>query len=273
MGCAPGTVAYLDALVSRGHSQLYAGGSAPFIRLSRLLRQGFPQELRANYRLFIVASVLFWLPFFVALFRSFQSEDFAAQVLPPGMLEQMGQAYQKDPSHGRTSGDNATMMGFYVFNNVGIAFRCFATGILFGLGSAFFLVYNGALTGAIMGHVIRVGGGANILTFICGHGPLELIAIVISGAAGLQMGRALVVTEGRTRLGSLWASRKSILYQIVGAAFMLFVAALIEGFWSPSGAPPSIKWIVGGFLFSSLMAYLGLAGRSPKASENRAGVA
>ena len=45
------------------------------------------------------------------------------------------------------------MAGFYVNNNVGIALRCFATGLAFGLGSAFYLVENGLATGAIMGYV------------------------------------------------------------------------------------------------------------------------
>lgn len=266
LGCAPSTIAFLDALVSRAHSQLYSGGSARFIRLSHLLSQGFPRAFRNNLRLFVLASVLFWLPFIVALFRSYESESFAAQILPPGMLEQMSNAYQVDPSHGRTSGDNATMLGFYVFNNVGIAFRCFATGILFGLGSAFFLIYNGALTGAVMGHVIRVGGGYNILTFISGHAPLELGAIVISGAAGLQMGQALVVTQGRTRLASLWESREPILYQIVGAALMLLLAAIIEGFWSPSSAPAQIKWAVGVVFACLVVLYLTFSGRGRQAS-------
>ena len=45
------------------------------------------------------------------------------------------------------------MAGFYVWNNVGIAFRCFATGALFGLGSVFYLVYNGLVLGTIEGHL------------------------------------------------------------------------------------------------------------------------
>jgi len=45
------------------------------------------------------------------------------------------------------------MASFYVYNNVGIAFRCFATGILFGLGSIFFLVYNGLCIGVVAGAV------------------------------------------------------------------------------------------------------------------------
>ena len=40
---------------------------------------------------------------------------------------------------------------FYVYNNVGIALRCFALGIFGGLGSAFYLVQNGLSIGAILG--------------------------------------------------------------------------------------------------------------------------
>jgi uncharacterized membrane protein SpoIIM required for sporulation len=261
MGAPPATVAYLDALVSRGHSQLYSGGGSRFLRFGHLVRKAFPRALRENGRMFLIANVLFWLPFAVALWRSIESEAFSARVLPIEMLEQMAQAYEGELHEGRTAGSNAAMAGFYVFNNVGIAFRCFATGILFGLGSAFFLVYNGAVTGAIVGHVIRVGGGPNILTFVCGHAPLELAAIVISGAAGLQMGQALVVTNGRTRLGSLWACREKILVQILGAALMLLAAAAIEGFWSPSPAPAKLKWAMGSLLLLLVVIYLGLAGR------------
>jgi uncharacterized membrane protein SpoIIM required for sporulation len=235
------------------------------------VRRGFPRALRENGRLFLVANLLFWLPFSVALFRSMESSSFSARVLPIEMLEAMTQAYTGNLSDGRTAGSNAAMAGFYVFNNVGIAFRCFATGILFGVGSAFFLLYNGLVTGAVVGHVIRMGGGPNILTFVCGHAPLELFAIVISGAAGLQMGRSLVITDGRTRLGSLWAVREKILFQILGAAMMLLAAAAVEGFWSPSPAPAEVKWTVGALMMLSVGSYLGFAGRSSKAVRARGG--
>ena len=269
LGAAPTTVAYLDALVSRAHSQLYSGGGKKLFGFATFIRQAFPRALRENARLFFVASVLFWLPFGVALWRSIESDTFSARVLPIEMLEAMANAYKGNLSDGRTAGANAAMAGFYVFNNMGIAFRCFATGILFGFGSAFFLVYNGLVTGAVVGHVIRVGGGPNILTFVCGHAPLELVAIVISGAAGLQMGRSLVVTEGRTRLGSLWACREKILVQVLGAAAMLLFAAAIEGFWSPSPAPPELKWAVGALLMVLVILYLTLAGRVPSAARVR----
>src|SRR5262249_45524096 len=154
------------------------------------------------------------------------SGAFAAEVLPESMIEEMEEMYSK-PSV-RSGGENVRMAGFYVNNNVGIAFRCFATGALFGLGSVVFLVYNGLLMGAVSGMLARTGQGMNLLTFCCGHSFFELTAIVISGAAGLRMGYALVSTGGRTRWGSLRRCADELVQLVSGAALMLLVAALIE---------------------------------------------
>jgi len=83
--------------------------------------------------------------------------------------------------HGRTRHDSM-MASFYVLQQRGIAFRCFATGILFASAVCFFLVYNG-LTIAWWRRRNRAGHGRNLFTFMAGHGAFELTAIVISGAA------------------------------------------------------------------------------------------
>ena len=156
------------------------------------------------------------------------------------------------------------MAGFYVYNNVGVAFRCFATGILFGTGSIFFLVYNGLMIGTVTGTVAQAGFSANILTFMCGHAPFELTAIIIAGAAGIQMGYAVVETRGRTRIGSLRHQAPDIARLIVGAAVMLVIAALVEGFWSPSSAAPTVKWVVAALFTTLVIAFLAFAGRRSK---------
>jgi uncharacterized membrane protein SpoIIM required for sporulation len=227
----------------------------------RLVAADFPRTLRANFRYFSLSLLLFGLPCAVGVVGAMSSPEFAADVLPPQMLHAMADAYSEGFSAGRGSGVDAGMAGFYVYNNVGIAFRCFATGILFGAGSIFFLVYNGLVIGTVTGFVIHAGHGVNILTFMCGHAPFELTAIVISGGAGLQMGHALVDTKGRTRVGSLRRAAPDIFRLIVGAAVMLLIAAAIEAFWSPSAVPAEIKWIVSAALWLLVAGYLGLAGR------------
>lgn len=268
LGCPPDVTTHLDHLVARAHNALYSSRRFSLRGAARFALLEFPRALRANWGPFVWANALFWGPFALGLVGSLQSQQFAAGILPAHMLEAMADAYSEGFAAGRDGATNTAMAGFYVYNNVGIAFRCFATGILFGLGSVFFLLYNGLVTGAVVGHVIRTGGGPNILTFVAGHAPLELTAIVIAGAAGLQMGRALVVTDGLTRLGSLWAQRHSLAAQVVGAALMLLAAAAIEGFWSPSSVSPPVKWAFGGVLLLAVAAYLARAGRQKEPTQD-----
>jgi len=253
-------VAHLDALAARAHNVFYGSRPVRLGALAGFIARRFPRTLRAHGRFFAVASALFVIPMVLALVATLVHPDFAPQILPQGVLDASANSYAEG-LEGRESGTDATMAGFYVHNNVGIAFRCFATGILLGLGSVFFLVYNGIVIGTVIGWVIAQGHGHEILTFVCGHAPFELTAICIAGGAGLQMGYALVRTEGRTRLGSLRAQAPAVGTIIGGAALMLLVAAGIEAFWSPSSVEAPIKWLVAGILTVVVAAYLALAGR------------
>ncbi len=263
VGATPDVTAYLDGLAARAHAALY--GAKPFQRLAvaDFFRSDFPRAFRGNARFFAIAVALFLVPWLVGLLGALAADGFAAHVLPASMLKDSAEAYAKGFEAGRDAGTNTTMAGFYVYNNVGIAFRCFATGILFGAGSLFFLVYNGLIIGTFTGYVMSAGNGGNLWTFMCGHAPFELTAIVIAGAAGLQMGYALVDTGGRTRLGSLRKEAPAIARQVLGAAAMLLIAALIEGFWSPTSVPPPVKWAASGVFTVAVALYLSLVGRRP----------
>jgi uncharacterized membrane protein SpoIIM required for sporulation len=253
------TIAYLDALAARAHNALYGAPPYRFRAVLDLVLRDFPRTLRRRASFFGFAAFLFVVPAVVGFVGARASGAFAAEVLPESMIEEMEEAYSKPAV--RSGADNVRMAGFYVNNNVGIAFRCFATGAIFGLGSVFFLVYNGLLMGTVAGMLARTGQGMNLLTFCCGHSSFELTAIVISGTAGLRMGYALVSTGGRTRWGSLRRCADELVQLVSGAALMLFVAAVIEGFWSPSAAPAPVKWIVAVVFAVLVTAYLLLAGR------------
>lgn len=261
-GYSPDVIGLLDGLAARTHNTLY---SAPPYRLRaiwELLAADFPRTLRKHIRFFALAVALFLLPGALGFVGALRSRAFALQILPQDSVDQMEEAYAEGFNKGREASTNTFMTGFYVFNNIGIAFRCFATGVLFGLGSVFFLVYNGLTIGAVAGLVTAAGSGKNLLTFTCTHGAFELTAIVISATAGMVMGYALVDTGGRTRFASLRAHARDIVYLVVGAAFMLAIAAAIEGWWSPSSAPARVKWgtAVGAYLL--VIIYLTFAGRS-----------
>ncbi|HEY5452225.1 MAG TPA: stage II sporulation protein M [Polyangia bacterium] len=261
-GYSPDVIALLDGLAARAHNTLYTAPPYRMRAVWELIAADFPRTLRKHGRFFALAIALFVLPGVLGFVGALRSRAFALQILPSESVEQMEEAYAEGFNKGREAGTNTFMAGFYVFNNVGIAFRCFATGVLFGLGSLFFLVYNGLTIGAVAGLVTAAGHGRNLLTFTCTHGAFELTAIVISGTAGMVMGYALVDTRGRTRFGSLRAQARDIAYLVVGAALMLLIAAGIEGFWSPSGVPAHVKWGAAIVAYLMVISYLTLAGRS-----------
>jgi uncharacterized membrane protein SpoIIM required for sporulation len=261
LGCTRDVIAYLDALTAQAHNALYAARRSD--RRLRLLALAldFPRAFRRAWPFMLASLALFWLPFGLGWFGTLHFTGFAERVLPTSMLESMVDAYSKGFASGRDADTDASMTGFYVYNNVGIAFRCFATGILFGLGSIFFLVYNGLVTGTVLGYVQKSGHAENILTFMCGHSPFELTAIIIAGGAGLRMGYALLGTSGRTRVASLRAIADDLISLILGAAFFLLIAAMVEGWWSPSSVSSPVKWAFSGLMSLLVLAFLVLYGR------------
>jgi uncharacterized membrane protein SpoIIM required for sporulation len=160
------------------------------------------------------------------------------------------------------------MFGYYIMHNIGIAFQTFASGLLFGLGSAFFLFFNGLMVGAVAGHLTHIGYGQTFWSFVVGHGAFELSAIALAGAAGLQLGWALIAPGRLPRSEALrLAARKSVLL-ICGVMLFLLIAAFIEAYWSSTvGVAPTTKYLVGAALWLLVAVYLLFAGRTRHAPE------
>jgi len=235
----PDTVEYLHELVGRAHNQLYRSQTFRFRDWGHEMFVALPRRMVRDRALWL-AFLIFWVPFGLACWLAYSSPQFANDVVGEEQLADMADNFSK-PLHGRTGNMDATMMGFYVFNNAGIGLRCFAGGLLLGIGGIFITLSNAVVLGTVFGHMFTVPQRANFMEFVTAHGPFELTAIVFSAAAGMRLGFALVSTGGLSRMASL---RKAAIEATpaVGAAVVLFcLAAVIEGFVSPSALPYEVK--------------------------------
>ena len=266
LACAQSTrqpddvIRHLDRLAGRAHNALYGARDLRGIHPFRVIAVDFPRAVRADPGFFLLANLVFYGPFFVALVAAYVDPGIAERVLPPEQLVQMEEMYAS-PTGRENSGADAQMAGFYVYNNIGIALRCFATGAFGGLGSLFFLIYNGAVLGTTFGFVCRGTAGVNLLTFASGHGSWELTGIVVAGMAGLKLGWALIAPGERTLGASLRAVRGDIGALVAGAVTLLAVAAAIEGFWSASPLPYQVKWVFALLQVPLITAWFVLGGR------------
>lgn len=252
----------LNRLALRAHRQLYRGGGVSWREIVDLLAAEFPRRLRAEWRLVLAAALLFLLPAAGTATAISVSPEIVYSLLDPVSVGDLEAMYRPDGQVVRESDSDVMMFGFYVYNNVGVAFRTFAGGAAFGLGSIFFLVYNGLFLGAVAAYVEQAGLGAAFWPFVVGHAAFELPAIVFAGAAGLRLGLAMVAPGRRRRGAALLAAARGALPLVWGIAFLLLLAAFVEAFWSSSHAlPDAVRFGVGGFLWLAFFAYLAFGGR------------
>jgi uncharacterized membrane protein SpoIIM required for sporulation len=165
----------------------------------------------------------------------------------------------------REVSSDADMFGYYIYNNVSIAFETFAGGIIAGFGSILFLCFNAVFLGAVAGHIINAGFGDTFFPFVIAHGAFELNAIVLSAQAGLLLGLRLFFTKGLTRAASIKEAGKTALPLIAGATIMLIIAAAIEAFWSSRHEfPLMLRYGSGVFCWLLVLFYFFFVGRKKK---------
>lgn len=263
---SPHLINRLHTLVLRGHQLLYTQ-KRPFIaQIVQFLLRDFPAALRREARLLWLSTALFVLPALVMGWLCFNDREMIYAVHSPLGVMEMEAMY--DPNNSaigreeRQSDSDFFMFGFYIYNNIGIGFRTFAGGLLYGVGTLIVLISNGVFIGSVAGHLTQRGFTDTFWPFVSGHGAFELTAIVICGVAGLQLARALYAPGRHGRVNALKKASGEAVPLVIGAGLMLFIAAFVEAFWSSSSTvTKEIKYGVAAMLWLLVICYFLFAGR------------
>ncbi len=262
----------LEALAFRGHQSFYQKRLGIFQNIYHFILHGFPSAVRQHAKFFWTATALFYLPLVVVFFLTLVFPDMIYMIVDPRMVSSIESMY--DPAAARfgterSSDNDFYMFGYYIKNNIGIAFQTFAGGILVTIGSQFFLLFNGFLFGAIAGHIHNIGYNETFFSFVIGHGAFELTGIVISGAAGLMLGWAVLSPGVYTRKQALVNAGRSAIQLVYGAIFLLLLAAFVEAFWSSTHmVTPNTKYWVGSIFWLIVICYFTFLGRPKLVSKS-----
>jgi uncharacterized membrane protein SpoIIM required for sporulation len=255
----------LGRLTADAHQVIYREHDFGLVRVVALLSTDFPRAVRNEVRYVAAAAALFMVPTIILGLIVYWHPQLILSVVSPETTAQFEEMYSPGAAtigRVREASSDWIMFGFYVRNNVGVAFQCFAGGLFAGLGSLFFLAYNGAHAGAVAGYLTERGMSSTFYSFVVTHAAFELTAIVLSGAAGLKIGHALLAPGRRTRRDALVTATRESAVILYGVTAMLLVAAAIEAFWSSARwLAPAIKYSVAGACWAAMFAYFILQGR------------
>jgi uncharacterized membrane protein SpoIIM required for sporulation len=252
---------HLNQLLGRAHNQLYAGQKKTVGGVVQFFRDEYPQVFRRFLPYTLTATGIFAAGALAGLFLTLSNPDFMRSFLGSHMIETIEKHKMWTDSIVSVRPQESS---FIMTNNMTVSFLTFAAGITAGIGTLYMLFFNGVMLG-----VIGVACGLNqmsvpLWSFVAPHGVLELPAIFIAGGAGLRIAQALLFPGTLSRRDSLAVGGAEAARLLVGVIPMLIVAGTIEGFFSPSSVPASLKFLLAAALFTTFVLYLSRGFRSRK---------
>lgn len=231
-------ILYLNSLVGRAHNHIYSVRKTNFSAILKYFNLGFPKQIRLFKSYIIAAFFVFLLGFILSLTLVTINPDNSSYFLPQSMVENINWEMNDHESW-----DYPLVSSIIMVNNISVSFKAFVLGITLGIGTVYVLFYNGAILGALTGLVYHFGNPIRYWSLILPHGIIELTAIFISGGAGLILARSILIPKDYSRRHSIIKGAKEAIYLVFGIMFMLVIAGIIEGFFTPLAISPIAKLV------------------------------
>ncbi|MDZ4137584.1 MAG: stage II sporulation protein M [Erythrobacter sp.] len=254
------TLAYLEALVQRAWFQVY-GPRQGFARWLRdFLLGGWSRAVREIWldiciALFVMVSgtVVGWL--LVA-----QNEEWYYRLVPGGLADtRVPGASREQLLATLATEENAVGLSSFAAqlfsNNSAVSILAFALGFAFGIPSLMLLVHNTAMLGALLWLFASQGLLVELAAWLSVHGTTELLGILLAGAAGLHIGRAMAFPGTRPVLDAAAEAGRRGAVVMVGVVIMMIVAAFLEAFPRQLVDGAGSRFMIGGAMLVFWLSY------------------
>lgn len=261
---------YLTSLASRAYVAVYATKRPPLEAILEFFTGRLPSAFR-RFAGFVGASVALMALGVVCgylltaadmeRYYSFVPESMSQGRDPGASTEELREVLYDS----KTATEKLTGFASFLFtHNAKVGILCFALGFAAGVPVVFLLFYNGLLLGAMTALYSSRGLGLEFWAWVLPHGVTELLAVCLCGAAGLAIGSSLVFPGSYSRLENLGRKGRQAALLVLGAVVMLFLAALIEGFFRQLVHDEAARWSVAAATLVAWTLYFARVGRETR---------
>ncbi|HEX8142097.1 MAG TPA: stage II sporulation protein M [Pyrinomonadaceae bacterium] len=261
----PRLINYLNSLVIRAHGRIYRAEAQGGHRIKDFFAREFPRAFRRTWRYTALVFAFFLVFGLIGFIGTWLDAEFSEFFYVSPMMRYTIEAkihWWEDLNEANQIGSS-----FIMSNNIYVMARDFAYGAFFGIGTLYGVGLFGANTGSILALVYRAGYGNDLVTFMAGHGVIELSCAFITGGAGVLIGSAILLPGDLSRADALKTRGIEGMRLVAGCVPLLVIAAVIEGFISPAPINPAIKFTIAALTGLALYSYLLLAGREEEKQE------
>jgi uncharacterized membrane protein SpoIIM required for sporulation len=261
----PEILGHLNQLTGRAYRFIYrASHETPvWATFVKLLTREIPSAFRRERVAVLVAAAAFLAGTLFGSLAIVVDPANGMRLIPPEFFSESPKERVEKIEAGDERIDNvekAMVFGASLYtHNIKVSFLAFSLGALTIVMGLVILFYNGVILGAVGTMYVLDGVTVFFFSWVGPHGALELPAIIFGGAAGLVIGRALLLPGDLSRAAALRRVLPNVWRMMIGAALVLVLAGLIEGSFSQFSAktvPYALKISVAALLFVGLLSYL-----------------
>jgi len=260
---------YLESLAGRAYVATYGAKQHPLAAAGQFLGRRFPAVLRQRWRELLLAAAVLVLGAATGFvqctrdpgrFYAFVDEGYAQGRGPSSTTEELREVLYTP----KTPVDFLGAFAMFLFtHNARIGMLAFATGFAGGIPTFLLLFGNGVVLGAFAGLYGGRGLGPEFWAWLLPHGVTELLAVIVCGAGGLVIGKALLFPGRLRRLESLARQGREAGALVMGAVVMFFLAGLVEGVFRQVVHDPAARLVFATFSALGWAVYVWRAGRDP----------
>jgi len=253
----PDLNARLSQVLGEARNVIYRRRGRPWRVAGRFLTETFPAAVWHSRRFVAVAALCFLVPA-VGMGVWLANSPGVLDAAVPTELQALIAEEEFESYYSSDAAQN--FAGSVTLNNIQVAFLAFALGVVPLVGPAWILAFNGLNVGVMAAVMHRAGEGPLFWGLILPHGLLEILAILIAGAAGLRLSWSLVAPADRTRSQAFREEGMRAVVIVMGLVMCFVVAGFVEGFVTPSGLPTALRIAVGASVLAGFACYIVLLG-------------
>lgn len=199
--------------------------------LAKFWKEELPAIMWHSRKDLLISFLIFTLSIAAGYFSCVQDPEFVNQILGNGYVSMTEDNIAKGDPLAVYKDDDAFMMFLQITsNNIRVSLITFLFGLFIGVGTIGILIGNGVMVGAFHHLFFRHDLGFEAIVTILQHGALELSAIVIAGAAGIQIGRGWFFPGTFSRGKSFRYAANRGFKIMLGVIPVIILAGIIESY-------------------------------------------
>lgn len=258
--------AYLESLSTRAYFILYGCREPLWRQIGGFFTHGWSTAVRGIFGETLLIAALFFASALAGYFLVMSDPAWFNALVPPEMAGGRDMnataAYLRGTIYGPPEKGGLEVFATFLFtHNSQISIIAFALGFAFAVPTFLLIASNGILLGGMYAVFMSKGLGYGFTGWLLIHGSTELSAIILAGAAGLHIGRAVAFPGQRTRMAAAGEAGRRGALVMIGVVIMLLVAGLLEGFARQLVTNDSARYAIAATMFAIWVAYFALGGR------------